>query len=555
MQFKKSILATALLSVLTLSGCNSGSGSSDTTKPSVIPTKTITIIDGVLENAQICIDLNNNNKCDKSDKILPQLTNKAGKVDISLDDAKYSLIAQIIAGKTKDSDEILPVSNSYSMITAPNQSVITPFTTIAKIDPNYFSAIAEKLGLTDEQLLSNFLGHPAARILARSITPIMTNDLTKITKQKDTITKITDFISQANDLKALENNRIIINKDGNAEAQPLIKNITDILVGKTWFMASLNNVSNQNIDVITTTFTNSDRLKFTEHGETENNTYTINKENNNIARTFDNGKNDTQKLLYISSDLIIGAMNNIDETHDLMVWSTNDLNTQQSLPVTTNEFAGKTWYMLADNSDTPQAATAVLSFTFNANGSVTATDPAESNETFNAGSWSINNGVLTTTIIDKDETDTYTNTVIERSSDHMVIKETRENDSEINYAVLFNNEARPMSILNQWKNLEVTTKVNVANHKEITELSINTTASAVKNPNADSPTITIHNGQVTYPDSIFTDGTYYVMGYKPQGINTRYIVNAYGPLTVTVTNGRVSDLDFTYAPMIKKTIL
>ncbi|MBY3790211.1 hypothetical protein HPQ32_17595 [Photobacterium carnosum] len=553
MQFKKSILATALLSVLTLSGCNSGS--SDTVKPSVMPTKTITIIDGVLENAQICVDLNNNNKCDTSDKILPQLTNKAGKVEVSLDDAKHSLIAQIIAGKTKDSDEILPVSNSYSMITAPNQSVITPFTTLAKIDPDNFSAIAEKLGLTDEQLLSNFLGHPASRILARSITPIMTNDLTKITKQKDTITKITNFISQANDLKELENNRIIINKDGNAEAQPLIKNITDILVGKTWFMASLNNVGNQNIDVITTTFTNSDRLKFTEHEETENNTYTINKENNNIARTFDNGKNDTQKLLYISSDLIIGAMNNIDETHDLMVWSTNDLNTQQSLPVTINEFAGKTWYMLADNSDTPQAATAVLSFTFNANGSVTATDPAESNETFNAGSWSINNGVLTTTIIDKDETDTYTNTVIERSSDYMVIKETRVNDSEINYAVLFNNEARPMSILNQWKNLEVTTKVNVANHKEITELSINTTASTVKNPNADSPTITIHNGQVTYPDSIFTDGTYYVMGYKPQGINTRYIVNAYGPLTVTVTNGRVSDLDFTYAPMIKKTIL
>ncbi|WP_318521392.1 hypothetical protein [Photobacterium leiognathi] len=553
MQFNKSIIATTLLSIFALSGCNSGGSDSTSTSP-VVQTKTITVIDGALENAQICVDLNDNNQCDKSDKVLPQLTNKAGKIEVSLDDATHALIAQIIAGTTKDSDEITPVSYSYSMITDAGKAVITPFTTLANVDPQALSNIAGDLGIDQQVLLGDLSTSPKARILARSMTPLMTDDIKNIAQQKAKFKTIINKIEEAENngtLSQLENNRIVINKDGKAEIQPLVKNIADVLVGKTWFMASLNNAQNQHSGVLSANFKDKNNLEFTERNETENTPYTINKENNNIVRTFDDGDTDTQKLLYISKNLIIGAMNNIDEAHDLIVWTTNNLDTQQSLPVTTEQFAGKTWYMLADNSDTPSAEPTVFSFTFNADGSITGSEPNKSSETFNAGTWSVTNGVLTTTINDENETDTYINTVIEKSSDYMVIKEKRTDGQEVNYAVLFNNKAQAMSILKQWNNLEVTTKVNIAGYNDITELSIDKTEADAKNPDLDSPTITIKNGKVTYLDSIFTDGTYYVMGYNPN--QNGHNLYAYGPLKVSVINGRVQDLDFTNAPIVHAT--
>ncbi|WP_305809838.1 hypothetical protein [Photobacterium kishitanii] len=68
-----------------------------------------------------------------------------------------------------------------------------------------------------------------------------------------------------------------------------------------------------------------------------------------------------------------------------------------------------------------------------------------------------------------------------------------------------------------------------------------------KDPDAISTTIEIHNGQVVYSNSIFSDGIYYVMGYKPDQIGDDYY--AYGPLKVTVTDGRIQNLDFTHAPI------
>ncbi|WP_305813173.1 hypothetical protein [Photobacterium leiognathi] len=143
-------------------------------------------------------------------------------------------------------------------------------------------------------------------------------------------------------------------------------------------------------------------------------------------------------------------MNVANEPNDLIIWSTTNLKTDSSLPVTDNQFIGKTWYMLMDNSDDGQTDNEVIGFTFNANGSITGSEPNEPNETFDAGSWSVNNGVLATTIIDNG-TYPYINTVIEQSSDYMVIKMTNTNDSEVSYAVLYNDKTRPMNILKQWE--------------------------------------------------------------------------------------------------------
>ncbi|WP_420745388.1 hypothetical protein [Photobacterium damselae] len=450
MQFNKSILATTIISIFALSGCNSGSSDTASTSP-VVPTKTITVIDGALENAQICVDLNDNNQCDKSDKVLPQLTNKEGKIEVSLDDAKHALIAQIIAGTTKDSDEITPVSHSYSMITDVGKAVITPFTTLANVDPQALSNIAGDLGIDQQVLLGDLSTSPKARILARSMTPFMTDDIKNIAQQQAKFKAVINKIGEAenNDtLDQLENSRIIINENGKAEIQPLIKNMADVLVGKTWSIASLNDYEYSDSGVASVNFKDTNNLEFTDDEGTNSATYSIDKDNNFVVTA--DGDIDTQKILYVSSNLIISVMNVANEPNDLIIWSTTNLKTDSSLPVTDNQFIGKTWYMLMDNSDDGQTDNEVIGFTFNANGSITGSEPNEPNETFDAGSWSVNNGVLATTIIDNG-TYPYINTVIEQSSDYMVIKMTNTNDSEVSYAVLFNDKTRPMNILKQWE--------------------------------------------------------------------------------------------------------
>ncbi|WP_318456203.1 hypothetical protein [Photobacterium leiognathi] len=554
MQFNKSIIATTLLSIFALSGCNSGGSDSTSTSP-VVPTKTITVIDGALENAQICVDLNDNNQCDKSDKVLPQLTNKAGKIEVSLDDAKHALIAQIIAGTTKDSDEITPVSHSYSMITDAGKAVITPFTTLANVDPQALSNIAGDLGIDQQVLLGDLSTSPKARILARSMTPLMTDDIKNIAQQKAKFKAVINKIEEAenNDtLSQLENSRIVINKDGKAAIQPLVKNIADVLVGKTWSIASLNDYEYCDNGVASVNFKDTKNLEFTDDEGTNSATYSIDKDNNFVATA--DGDVDTQKILYVSSNLIISAMNVANEPNDLIIWSTKDLNTQQSQPITTNQFIGKTWYMLMDNSDNSAIEPKIVGFKFNSNGSLTATEPSESNEYFEAGSWSVTNGVLTTTITDENETYTYINTIIEQSSDYMVIKETNTDNSEASYAVLFNDKARPLNILKQWETVTgkeissdastttqtLTARIILGKNTKIDTVFIG----ANNNPDKElTDDISITNNSINYSNIQNLNGTYAAYGWNNQEAQQYPFMGYTTP--VTIKNGVIQGvIDF-----------
>lgn len=557
MQFNKSIIATTLLSIFALSGCNSGGSDSTSTSP-VVPTKTITVIDGALENAQICVDLNDNNQCDKSDKVLPQLTNKAGKIEVSLDDAKHALIAQIIAGTTKDSDEITPVSHSYSMITDAGKAVITPFTTLANVDPQALSNIAGDLGIDQQVLLGDLSTSPKARILARSMTPLMTDDIKNIAQQKVKFKAVINKIEEAenNDtLSQLENSRIVINKDGKAAIQPLVKNIADVLVGKTWSIASLNDYEYCDNGVASVNFKDTKNLEFTDDEGTNSATYSIDKDNNFVATA--DGDVDTQKILYVSSNLIISVMNVANEPNDLIIWSTKDLNTQQSQPITTNQFIGKTWYMLMDNSDNSAIEPKIVGFKFNSNGSLTATEPSESSEYFEAGSWSVTNSVLTTTITDENETYTYINTIIEQSSDYMVIKETNTDNSEASYAVLFNDKARPLNILKQWETVTgkeissdastttqtLTARIILGKNTKIDTVFIG----ANNNPDKElTDDISITNNSINYSNIQNLNGTYAAYGWNNQEAQQYPFMGYTTP--VTIKNGVIQGvIDFSHS--------
>ncbi|WP_188007563.1 hypothetical protein [Photobacterium damselae] len=557
MQFNKTLLATTLLSIFTLSGCNGGGSDSSTSTAPVVPTKTITVIDGALENAQICVDLNDNNQCDKSDKVLPQLTNKAGKIEVSLDDTKHALIANIIAGTTKDSDEITPVSHNYSMITDAGKAIITPFTTLANVDLQALSNIAGDLGIDQQVLLGDLSTSPKARILARSMTQLMTDDIKNIAQQKAKFKAVINKIEEAENnstLSQLENNRIIINKDGKAEIQPLVKNIADVLVGKTWFIASLNNSEYKKSDIVSTSFIDQEHLTFTgPSGESDKVAFVINNYNIKITPTAEIDA-DTQKILSVSPNLIISVTNEANEPHDLIIWSTKNLNTQQSQPITTNQFIGKTWYMLMDNSDNSAIEPKIIGFTFNSDGSLTATEPSESNEYFEAGSWSVTNGVLTTTITDENETYTYINTIIEQSSDYMVIKETNTDNSEASYAVLFNDKTRPMNILKQWETVTgkeissdastttqtLTARIILGKNTKIDTVFIG----ANNNPDKElTDDISITNNSINYSNIQNLNGTYAAYGWNNQEVQQYPFMGYTTP--VTIKNGVIQGvIDF-----------
>lgn len=122
MQFKLSFLTGSLLAALTLTGCGSDSNESVTPNEN---TKTITVIDGYLTNAEVCVDKNNNKQCDDGESI--GFTNEKGQLIVSEEQAAYPLLAKAVVGKTQDSDSIGYVANSYTMSASKNLDVITPF--------------------------------------------------------------------------------------------------------------------------------------------------------------------------------------------------------------------------------------------------------------------------------------------------------------------------------------------------------------------------------------------------------------------------------------------
>ncbi|HIF9423065.1 TPA: hypothetical protein ACX6SA_003171 [Photobacterium damselae] len=131
MQFNKTLLATTLLSIFALSGCNSGGSDSSTSTPK-------TTINS-LPNLQMCLDTNNNGQCDAKEP--STTTNKDG-------------IGQLVI-TAQDKDKTILVKTDKQTLSAPATStVVTPLTTLVvnKMKVNKGMTVAEAQAKIKEEL-------------------------------------------------------------------------------------------------------------------------------------------------------------------------------------------------------------------------------------------------------------------------------------------------------------------------------------------------------------------------------------------------------------------
>lgn len=137
-KLKRLTLGLASAGLLTLYGCGGGSGS---TAGDALPAGggtvqvdvPITVIDGLIEKAKVCLDKNNNGACDLGEPA--GSTGADGKVTLKVDAAdvgKFPVISIVEAGVAIDADTG-PVTTSFTMKAPADQTtVITPLTTLVQ---------------------------------------------------------------------------------------------------------------------------------------------------------------------------------------------------------------------------------------------------------------------------------------------------------------------------------------------------------------------------------------------------------------------------------------
>ncbi|KAA1174666.1 hypothetical protein FWJ25_04555 [Marinobacter salinexigens] len=130
--FKKKLLAVAVLApAMALTACNSDDYTS--ADPSTISSGVV--FDGYLQNAIVCVDVNQNKKCDAGE---PQTTTGAGGVyeltGLTAAQQRYPLVMVATAGTTIDEDTGAPVEDDFNYQAPAGGSAISALTTIVQIE-------------------------------------------------------------------------------------------------------------------------------------------------------------------------------------------------------------------------------------------------------------------------------------------------------------------------------------------------------------------------------------------------------------------------------------
>ena len=162
--FKNISLSIALLTTLNFTGCGGGSSSTSNDNSSVKGK----VADGYLDNAKVCLDKNENGKCDSDE---PSILSKNGSYNLNIsksDQDKYPILVEVITS-TVDLDDNNNVVNGYTL-TAPKDSTefISPITTLIQHEIEKCPAltkdeatnkVSKKLNLTstDTKLLTDYV--------------------------------------------------------------------------------------------------------------------------------------------------------------------------------------------------------------------------------------------------------------------------------------------------------------------------------------------------------------------------------------------------------------
>lgn len=131
---KNLMLGLASAALLTLYGCGGGGASGSPNSPSLTTGVPVTVIDGPIRNAVVCLDKNANGVCDAGEPTAR--TDAAGKTTLQIDNAdvgKFAVLA-VVGTDAIDTDRpTTPITTPFTM-TAPadKPAVISPLTTLVQ---------------------------------------------------------------------------------------------------------------------------------------------------------------------------------------------------------------------------------------------------------------------------------------------------------------------------------------------------------------------------------------------------------------------------------------
>lgn len=370
MKYKTQLRTATLVFPLIIAGCGSGGSS---TESAAQDTKTITVIDGYLNNASICIDRNSNKICE-IDEELASKTNELGQVKIALADAAYPIIVKAIAGVTTDSDQLTPLTKSYELIASANADYVTPFSTLAHLGDLSLQAYADSVGVDYAAISNDYVADTqnaskAAHLLARTITPLLEeravdNGLTTLNQRLGEIQ--THILKEVND--GVDLSTIDISYDTQSSmfySKPKVTSVGTHITGQSFTYSVYSN----HFDANGTGFEN-----------------TISFSNDNISYLGNqvqyqlNGN----KLIYGANSFTYLIMNDnyflsFSENNDPGIWTKDAMSAKPTVQVENNFVAGKTLYHLRDinNYNYDKAEPKLTKLVFDDKDQVTVTPEGE----------------------------------------------------------------------------------------------------------------------------------------------------------------------------------
>ncbi|EGU32424.1 hypothetical protein [Vibrio scophthalmi] len=385
--FKKTLLTLAVIGAL--SACDSDNN--DDTN-SVSASKTITVIDGYLINANVYADRNANGQSESGELI--GKTNDSGQITIPAADAGYDMIVTVEAGVTSDSDKPGFITQNYVMHAGNASEVVTPFTTLAKARNISVADVAAELNIDASIISGDYIkskttqpgmakkAHALARTLTLSVLPDIGNQSSAAIKASTN--EISDFLdSEINNGTDLDLIEVKKDKDGNLTTKPAVRTVADFYRGETLYFLSLNGPYSVEEGIQKFVFSNDDTIMITrQDGITVEGPYAVN---------FGPNKIDDATVLYMNSNTALLAEENWDLTFSTKSeYSNGSWPSVEASDVTADMFTNQTIYHVFDDSTTKSPKPFLTKMEFSAN-TVTLT---ESNGATSSAGWGLANGTV-----------------------------------------------------------------------------------------------------------------------------------------------------------------